>query len=147
VLPSPPTTRSTDPKPAGAVLRGHILLLEDDPSIRDVVTTVLEDEGYVVTTGETLAEAMRLLDQASFDLVITDGFGTLPGDSFAAVMGVVRSAGLTPVVLFSAHTHDLGVAKAAGFHDLITKPFDLDTLVRQVEGLLARECRAVEAFG
>ena len=58
---SPPTPRSTDPKSAGAVLRGQILLLEDDPAIRDVVTTVLEDDDYVVTTSETLAEATRLL--------------------------------------------------------------------------------------
>ena len=50
MLTSPPTTRSTDLTSVGAVLPGHILLLEDDPSIRDVVvTTVLEDEGYVVT--------------------------------------------------------------------------------------------------
>ena len=78
-------------------------------------------------------EATRLLDQMSFDLVITDGFSTLPGAAFVNTADVVRSAGLTPVALFSAHTHDLGVAKAAGFRGLITKPFDLDTLVHQVK--------------
>src|SRR5215210_5815782 len=125
MLPPPPT-------PAGAVLRRHILLLEDDPSIRDVVTTVLEDEGYVVTARETPAEANRLLDRVSFDLVITDGFGTLPGDSFVNTADVVRHAALTPVVLFSAHAHDPDDAKVAGFRDLIAKPFDLDTLIHQV---------------
>jgi CheY-like chemotaxis protein len=81
-------------------------------------------------------EARSLLDQGGFDLVNTDGFSTLPGSTFATTADVVRSAGPIPVALFSAHTHDLDVAKAAGFRDLITKPFSLDTLAHQVKVLL-----------
>jgi len=122
--------------PAVAARPGHILLVEDDASIRDLVTMVLEDEGYEVTAKATPLEATRLLDQGRFDLVITDGFSTLPGAVIANTADVVRRAGLTPVALFSAHTDDLGVAEAAGFQDLITKPFDLDRLVQQVKALL-----------
>jgi DNA-binding response OmpR family regulator len=132
------TTRSTELMSVDAVLPGHILLVEDDTSIRDLVTLVLEDEGYAVTASVTPMEATRLLDQMSFDLVITDGFGTLPTAVLVNTADVVRRAGLTPVALFSAHTHDLRVAKAAGFRDLITKPFDLDTFVHQVKVLLDR---------
>jgi DNA-binding response OmpR family regulator len=104
--------------------------------IRDLVVDVLEHEGYTVTASVTPMEAARLLDQVDFDLVITDSFSTLPSSSFVSTADVVRSAGLTPVALFSAHTHDLDVAKAAGFSDLIAKPFDLDTMVHQVKVLL-----------
>ena len=97
---------------------------------------MLEEEGYVVTASTTPLEATKLLAQMSFDLVITDGFGTLPREVFVNTADLVRSAGPIPVVLFSAHTHDLAVAKAAGFCDLITKPFDLDTLFHQVGGVL-----------
>ena len=130
------STRSTDLPSTNAVLPGHILLVEDDTSICDLVTLVLEEEGYAVTVSRTPFEATQLLDRMPFDLVITDGFSTLPGSTFANTADVVRSAGLTPVALFSAHTHDLDVAEAAGFSDLIAKPFDLDTLVHQVKGLL-----------
>jgi DNA-binding response OmpR family regulator len=81
---------------------------------------------------------MSLLDQGSFDLVITDGFSRLARTMFSTTAELVRHAGPTPVALFSAHTHDPGVARAAGFRDLITKPFDLDTLVHQVKMLLDR---------
>ena len=131
-------TRSTDLASVTPVLPGHILLVEDDALIRDLVVEVLEDEGYTVTASVTPMEATRLLDQGGFDLVITEGFSTLPGSTFANTADVVRSAGPIPVALFSAHTHDLDVARAAGFRDLITKPFDLDTLVHQVKVLLDR---------
>jgi DNA-binding response OmpR family regulator len=104
--------------------------------IRDLVVEVLEDEGYTVTAVVTPMEATRLLDQVGLDLVITDGFSTLPESTFANTADVLRSAGPTPVALFSAHTHDLDVAKAAGFSDLIAKPFNLDMLVHQVKVLL-----------
>ena len=129
-------TRCTDLAPVTPVLPGHILLVEDHAAIRDLVVEVLEQEGYLVTASVTPMEATRLLDQVGFDLVITDGFSTLPGSTFANTADVVRSAGPIPVALFSAHTRDPDVAKAAGFRDLIAKPFDLDTLVHQVKVLL-----------
>jgi DNA-binding response OmpR family regulator len=137
----PPPTRSTDPTSVNPVLPGHVLLVEDDAAIRDLVRQVLQDEGHAVTARRTPEEATQLLAEASFDLVITDGFSVLPDSSFVSTADVVRSAGLTPVALFSAHTHDLGVAKAAGFRDLITKPFDLDTLIHQVRVLLGTPLR------
>jgi CheY-like chemotaxis protein len=119
-----------------ADLPEHILLIEDDVMISDVVITVLEEEGYAVVACLTPLQAMALLDRVTFDLVITDGVSRVPGTVFVNTADVIHSAGVTPVALFSAHTVDLGLARAAGFRDLITKPFDLDTLVRQVKVLL-----------
>ena len=101
-----------------------------------MVVTVLEDEGYAVVVCLTPLHAMSLLDRVGFDLVITDGFSSVPGAVFVNTADLIRSAGVTPVALFSAHTLDPELARAAGFPDLITKPFDLDTLVRQVKLLL-----------
>ena len=115
----------------------HILLIEDDVMISDLVVTVLEGEGYAVVVCLTPLDAMSLLDRLSFDLVITDGFSREPGAVFVNMADLIRSAGITPVVLFSAHRLDRERAQAAGFRDLITKPFDLDTLARQVKALLA----------
>jgi CheY-like chemotaxis protein len=115
----------------------HILLIEEDVMISDLVVTVLEDEGYAVVVCGTPLDAMSLLHRLSFDLVITDGFSREPGAVFVNMADLIRSAGVTPVALFSAHRLDRERAQAAGFRDVITKPFDLDTLVRQVKVLLA----------
>jgi CheY-like chemotaxis protein len=114
----------------------HILLIDDDVMISELVVEVLEDEGYAVVVCLTPLDAMSLLHRLSFDLVITDGFSTEPGAVFVNTADVIRSAGVTPVALFSAHRLDRERAQAAGFRDLIAKPFDLDTLVRQVKVLL-----------
>jgi CheY-like chemotaxis protein len=114
----------------------HILLIEDDVMISKLVVTVLEDEGYAVVVCLTPLDAMALLDRLSFDLVITDGFSKEPGAVFVNTADLIRSAGVTPVALFSAHRLDLERTRAAGFRDVISKPFDLDILVRQVKVLL-----------
>jgi DNA-binding response OmpR family regulator len=117
-------------------LLAHILLIEDDPSISNLLEFVLQAEGYAVTACATPQQAMTLLDRGGFDLVITDGFSTAPEAVVASTADVVSKAGVTPVALFTAHVIDVASARAAGFRDLITKPFDLDTLVRQVKVLL-----------
>jgi two-component system phosphate regulon response regulator PhoB len=119
-----------------AGLPEHILLIEDDVMISDVVVTVLEDEGYAVVACLTPLDAMALLHRVNFDLVITDGFSPVPGAVLTNTADVVGGAGVTPVALFSAHRLDRELARAAGFRDLITKPFDVDTMVRQVKVLL-----------
>jgi CheY-like chemotaxis protein len=129
--------RPKDEPSSVADLPEHILLIEDDVMISDLVVTVLEDEGYAVVVCLTPLDAMSLLDRLSFDLVITDGFSREPGAVFDNMADLIRRAGVTPVALFSAHRLDRERAQAAGFRDLITKPFDLDTLVRQVKVLLA----------
>ncbi len=122
--------------PSVSDLPEHILLIEDDVMISDLVVTVLEDEGYAVVVCLTPLDAMSLLDRLSFDLVITDGFSREPGAVFVNTADLVRSAGVTPVALFSAHKLNLELARAAGFRDVVSKPFDLDILVRQVKVLL-----------
>jgi CheY-like chemotaxis protein len=117
----------------------HILLIEDDVMISDLVVMVLEEEGYAVVVCLTPLDAMSLLDRLSFDLVITDGFSREPGAVFVNTADLIHSAGVTPVALFSAHRLDLELARAAGFRDVITKPFELDTLDRQVKALLGHK--------
>lgn len=70
--------------------------------------------------------------------MITDGFSNRISGVFANTADVLHSAGVTPVALFSAHILELDTAQAAGFRDLITKPFEIDRLVRQIRLLLGR---------
>jgi CheY-like chemotaxis protein len=126
-----------DVPPDVADLHPHILLVEDDLVVRELVVGVLEEESYAVIAATVPVDAVPLLKRVRFDLVITDGFGNTAAAIFMSTHAVLRAAGITPVALFSAHIIDQEQARLAGFRDMIAKPFDLDTLLRQVHALLA----------
>ncbi len=128
-------------RPVRADRRKHILLVEDDPPIRDLFVEVLEAEGYAVVACVTPVQATLLLQRVSFDLVITDGFSSVPGGVLASTADVIRCADPTPVVLCSAHPVNVADAVAAGFRDVITKPFDLETVIGQVTRCLEASLR------
>jgi CheY-like chemotaxis protein len=96
----------------------------------------LQAEGYVVIASTSLGAATELLREVAFDLVLTDGFASSPAALVTTGQTLGEVAGRTPLVLFTAHRLALDTALAAGFNDLITKPFDLDTLEQQVRALL-----------
>jgi DNA-binding response OmpR family regulator len=116
----------------------RILLIEDDPSICELMESVFQDEGYAVTVCASPSQAMTFLDRGTFDLVVTDGFSKVPEAVATSTADVLRGAGTTPVVLSTAHGIDVASAQAAGFRDLIAKPFDLSTLLQQIQALLGR---------
>ena len=55
-------------------MSGQLLIVDDEPNIREVLRIVLDGEGYSVSEAATYAEAMQLLGQTTFDLVICDIF-------------------------------------------------------------------------
>lgn len=116
--------------------RQRILLIDDNADVQEIVTTVLEDDGYVVIATKTVVDAATLLGQVTFDLVITDGFSQTPGAVFVNAADLLEAADVTPVVLFTAHHVELDAALAAGFRDVIEKPFQLEVLEQHVRALL-----------
>ena len=125
-----------DARAEGTDAPGRVLFVEDDLALRNLIVFVLEDEGYAVIAAEVPVDAVKLLEHVRFDLVITDGFSRTEVAVLANAADVLLGAGVTPVVLFSVHTIDVEAARAAGFRDLITKPFGIDALERQVRALL-----------
>jgi CheY-like chemotaxis protein len=114
----------------------RILLIEDDPAVQDVLTMVLDDAGYAVIRTPLPADAASLLREVAFDLVITDSLSRTAAAVLTSAADVLAAAGATPVALFTAHRVELDAARAAGFRDLLAKPFDLATLEQQVRALL-----------
>jgi CheY-like chemotaxis protein len=114
----------------------RILLIEDDVAVQDMMQLLLEEEGYAVIIARTPADANALLGAVAFDLVITDGFSKIPTAVVTNTLDVLTAVGATPVALFTAHRMELEEAQAAGFRDLLTKPFDIETLEHQVRALL-----------
>jgi CheY-like chemotaxis protein len=128
---NPKGVRTESPPP-----QQRILVVDDADALRRLMRIVLEDEGYTIIAVAIQADAVSLLKEVAFDLVITDSFETRPGEALLGAAETLTAAGATPVALFTGHRVELEPAHAAGFADLITKPFDIEVLARQVRTLL-----------
>ncbi len=115
-----------------------ILLFEDDPNIRRLVTELLLEEGYDVYPAQSLAQAARIAASVRFDLFLADS----DAPSRELALGRYRhwcdhTSGAVPVIAFTAHNIDRDEARAVGCADAIPKPFDLDELLSRVEAFLS----------
>lgn len=119
----------------------RILLLEDDPAMRDLLQAVLEDAGYRVQCGRStaplvdrIAAGARREDDPNFDLVVSDI--RMPGRTGLEVLeGIRRHDFLQPVILITAFGSREVHAEAARLGaSILDKPFEMAQLVE-----LARE--------
>jgi CheY-like chemotaxis protein len=113
-----------------------ILLVDDEPPVRELAAEVLRDEGYVVLEAQNGVEAVRCIEQrrppqGDLSLVLLDMM--LPQMDGLGVLQHVSThrAGL-PVVAMSASAQHLAKAEAAGARATLAKPFDLDALLEIV---------------
>ena len=123
-------------------MRRRLLLVEDDPTLRQALTFNLAREGYEVTSaadGEAALEAAR---NERLDLVLLDVM--LPGMSGIEVLRVLRREGVTtPVIILSAKGDEIDrvVGLKIGADDYVTKPFSRPELLARIEAVLRRERR------
>jgi len=119
-------------------VEAHVLLVEDDSSIREVATLGLEQAGFRVTSSGDGRDALILFRQGTFDLVVLDVM--LPSLDGFEVLREIRSDSQTPVVMLSARDelHDIVVGLELGADDYVTKPFELPELVARIKAVLRR---------
>ena len=120
----------------------HLLLVEDDPSIREIATLGLEQAGFRVTATGDGREALIRFRQAPFDLVVLDVM--LPSLDGFEVTREIRRESQTPIVILSARgeLHDVVVGLELGADDYVTKPFELAELVARIKAVLRRSAAA-----
>ncbi len=110
-------------------MSGNILIVDDDQSLLETLSKAMTQRGFVMTARTSAADALELLEEHDFDVVVTDLH--MEGmDGLAFCERVVASRPDVPVVLITAFgSMDSAVAAIrAGAYDFITKPFDLETL-------------------
>lgn len=113
--------------------RGRVLIVDDEPSLRQVIEMALRAD-YIVATAPDCASAVAEMETGSFDLVITDL--QLPdGDGISLLRRIKELSAETSVIVLTAHgsTDTAVAAMRCGAHDYITKPFDLDELKIRIE--------------
>lgn len=116
----------------------RILVIEDDPAIRQVITYALSDEGYVVKEAANGRAALALVERQHPDLIILDmRMPEMDGWEFAQRYRA-RYAHRVPIIVLTAARDAAqrgGEIEAEGY---VAKPFDLDDLVRQVTAIVPR---------
>jgi CheY-like chemotaxis protein len=121
-------------------MTSHILIIEDDADIRDVMQQALQGEGYDVTTVADPREPAAALGRMQPDLIVADIM--LRGTSGIEVALALRADGhrSTLMIGMSASGIMAAIARRSGaFQEVIDKPFDLDDLFALIERLLAPE--------
>jgi len=111
----------------------QILLIDDEPDLRESLRAVLADAGHVVVEASDGSKATALMSERVFDVILSDV--RLPGiDGLTLLRTVRRDAPLTDFILMTAFA-DVGQAVAAlkeGASDYLMKPFDVDELLHHI---------------
>lgn len=124
-----------------------ILIVDDDPNIREVLSVLLGSEGYTVQQAENGEVALEIVGAgASLDLVILDIM--MPGLSGVEVCAKIRETSSVPVLFLTAKSHDQDKVEAynEGGDDYLVKPFSQTELLMKVKSLLRRYKEYYEKF-
>jgi DNA-binding response OmpR family regulator len=122
----------------GDVSAAHILVVDDEPGIRELVGTYLRDEGYSVDEVADGESALRRLVESTFDVIVLDL--RLPGINGLDVLREVRRTSDVYVILLTARAEesDRLIGLELGADDYVTKPFSPRELVARVRAVLRR---------
>jgi two-component system, OmpR family, response regulator MprA len=121
------------------VRAGRVLVVDDDPEVREAVETALELEGHRVTTASDGLAALKRLGLAEFDAVVLDVL--MPNlDGFEVCRRLRASGNRTPILILTARDSEQDTIRGLdlGADDYLVKPFGLGELLARVRALLRR---------
>ncbi|MBI1311771.1 response regulator [bacterium] len=121
----------------------RLLLVDDEVKLVRSLMQGLEEDGYAVSSATSGDDALKLIEQETFDLVILDWM--LPGQSGLDLLGEIRNVGSrVPVLLLTARdsVDDRVRGLDAGADDYLVKPFAFDELLARLRALLRRSSDA-----
>jgi two-component system OmpR family response regulator len=116
----------------------HILVVDDDREIRDLLARFLRGQGFRVSTAHDGREMKRDFDEARYALIVLDLL--LPGEDGLSLLRWVRAHGHTPVVMLTAmgEETDRIVGLELGADDYLPKPFNPRELLARIRAVLRR---------
>ncbi len=116
----------------------HLLVVDDDRTIRVLLSRFLAREGYRVSTAESAAEARAKLDGLSFDLLILDIM--MPGENGFDLARAIRATSEVPILMLTARDEKESriMGLEIGADDYVAKPFEPRELSLRVANILKR---------
>ena len=116
----------------------HLLVVDDDRGIRDLLSRFLHREGYRVTTADTAADARAKLDGLRFDLLILDVM--MPGETGFDLAKSIRNSSTVPILMLTARAEKESriTGLELGADDYVAKPFEPRELSLRIANILKR---------
>ncbi|WP_297736998.1 response regulator transcription factor [uncultured Maricaulis sp.] len=116
----------------------HILVVDDDDRIRNLLKRFLQERGYRVSTAPNADKALSTLNSLAFDLLVLDVM--MPGMDGFELTQAVRERGETPILLLTARgdAEDRIKGLSLGADDYLPKPFEPEELVLRINAILRR---------
>jgi two-component system, OmpR family, phosphate regulon response regulator OmpR len=116
----------------------HLLVVDDDRRIRDLLSRYLQREGYRVTTAQNAADARAKLDGLSFDLVVLDVM--MPGETGFEFAKALRKTSQVPILMLTARAEKESriAGLEIGADDYVAKPFEARELSLRIANILKR---------
>ncbi|MFY0518227.1 response regulator transcription factor [Lysinibacillus sp. UGB7] len=118
----------------------HILVVEDDQEIQELITQFLMTQKYTIEVASDGLEGMKRFNAQSFDLILLDVM--MPNLNGFEVAKMIRSQSSVPIIMLTALEEEQDQMQGfdVGIDDYITKPFSFHVLIRRVEAVLRRSC-------
>ena len=115
-----------------------ILVVDDDPSIRESLERELRASGYMTATGSDGLDGLQAFDSHAPDLVLTDL--SMPRSDGFELVSTIRAKSRTPIIVLSVRGNDADKIRALdlGADDFVTKPFSMGELVARIRAQLRR---------
>jgi len=116
----------------------HLLVVEDEQTLRETLVYNLKREGYEVTASGDGGEALELAREQRFDLIVLDVM--LPTLDGLSIVRIVRKEQRTPIILLTARSGEVDriMGLETGADDYIVKPFSLGEFLARVRAVLRR---------
>lgn len=117
----------------------RLVVVDDEPSIRDLLVASLHFAGFEVTTAASGSEAIEVIEKTKPDLIVLDVM--LPDIDGFTVTSRIRQEGIDAPVLFLTardDTQDKIMGLTVGGDDYVTKPFSLEEVVARIKAILRR---------
>ena len=114
----------------------HVLVVDDDDRIRELVKQYLEENNFIVTSAKDALDAKKKLKILKFDILILDIM--MPGESGLSLTKEIRKNNSTPIILLTAkgETQDRIKGLELGADDYLGKPFEAKELLLRIKNIL-----------
>jgi len=137
-------TAAQDQSPPLQVAAPRILLVDDDPAVRDILSNVLTSRGFTVAVAGDVPSALKLIGSQTFDALLSDLHMPAPGDGLTVVSAMRHSHPQAITILLSAFPEMEAATKAIlqQTDEILVKPMKIDALVDTITNRLARGATA-----
>jgi len=116
-----------------ATLKKKILVADDDPAIVDALEYLLQDAGYEVRSTIDATTVVKMLEEQP-DIVLLDIW--MSGQDGRDICKALKAQNTThhiPIIMISANRDTAQIAKASGADDFLSKPFEMDDLLKKIK--------------